>query len=522
MHGSAFFARGETHTLALATVGQVVPNSPWQALLEAQEDDAVFAGSLEQAGSARSEAGAAAAAAGAPSADTDGVDAEDGAKPRTPLLLHYEFPPYCVNEVGKISSQPSRREVGHGALALKALRPLMPDLEDFSFLVRLVAQTLSSNGSSSMAAVCSGSMALQMAGVPVREPAAGISVGLMSQHWPRPRAGLGRASSALDVGNSSSDAAQAPYGRQALLLDIQGMEDALGDMDLKVAGTRNGITAVQLDTKLPGLQLELLCQAISVARQGHAQLLDVMQVALKEGQARRAAQPGAAIPQHAVHHIAEDLVDVLVGPGGSAVTTLRERTGTAITVRPTGEVQIYAPSAPALELALQGVRALEGTDLEEGVVYLARVHEVLDYGAVVEMASGARHLLPISEVSHTKLRDIRDALFEGQVLKVKCLGRDSKGLVRLSYKVLQPVQPEAEAPAPAPSSKHQLGRQRQQHAHSQDTSGGATAEGDGAKQAHVQAKGQSRQGRQAHGSKPAASSAGSDKAASAGAEKAAA
>jgi len=326
----------------------------------------------------------------------------------------------------------------------------MPAFDEFSFAVRLAARTLASNGSSSMATVCAGSMALVMAGVPIRAPVAGISVGLLAERWPKPRPMLWQSGDNAGDGSSghfvhgavSVDGADGvdgpPYGRCALLLDIQGMEDALGDMDMKVAGTRAGLTALQLDTKLPGLPLEVLTGAVALARQAHSQLLDSMDAAVADAQSAQQATGGGG-PQHKPLKINADLVPALVGEGGRSIEALQERSRAAVSLRPDGEVQLYAPDDASMRMALAGVQAVEGTDLEPGRAYWARVVELLDFGAVVELASGARHLLPISEVSHTRLRDIRDVLTERQVIRVLCRGLDRRGLLSLSHKALLPV-----------------------------------------------------------------------------------
>ncbi|GAX72833.1 hypothetical protein CEUSTIGMA_g288.t1 [Chlamydomonas eustigma] len=394
LHGASLFSRGETQSLCLVTVG-------------------------------------------APEfrAGSDLLIRKEPLQPnqQAELTVQYQFPPYSTGDTGKLSQRPNRREIGHGALAQRALQAVMPDMEDFSFLVRLVSKTTGSNGSSSMAAVCGGSLALKAAQVPIKGLVAAISVGLVTEHWPRPRCGLADQGWAQELKN---------YGRHALLLDIQGMEDGLGDMDFKIAGTQNGITAMQLDTKLPGLPLDILLSSVALARKAHCQILATMAEELKR--VEETSDPNS-FPKHKIHKLQEDVLPALMGDGGRNYLSLQERTCAAISLWADGEVQIYAPDEHRMKEALRGVRAAEGTDLEEGNVYKARVYELLDYGAILEMTSGVRHLLHISEVSHTKIKDIRDVLQEGQVIHVKCLGYDHRGLLKLSYKSVFSTSPDTQS-----------------------------------------------------------------------------
>ena len=318
VHGSALFGRGETRSLCMAAVGNLYTD-PVNLLSSYMTE-------------------------------------EQRVKQRDNLMLHYEFPPWATHETGMVSGRANRREVGHGALALKALRPLMPDFADFSFLTRIVAKTTSSNGSSSMAAVCGGSLALKMAGVPIAGLVAGISVGLLSERWPAPLTSISGGAegrdqepwpqemglhSDADDGNGLYQPASGNgcnYGRQSLILDIQGMEDGMGDMDLKVAGTRKGLTAIQLDIKLPGIPLHLLNEGIKLARSGLEKILDQMEATISKQSDK--IDPSILGPQHKTHQLTPDLIVPLVGEKGESIASLQERSGAVISAKVDGEVQV--------------------------------------------------------------------------------------------------------------------------------------------------------------------------------------
>ncbi|KAF5827312.1 ribosomal protein S5 domain 2-type protein [Dunaliella salina] len=380
VHGSALFSRGETQALCVATVGNAT-------------DHAI-------------------------------VDGPCGPQP-LPFMLHYSFPPFCTNEVDQLR-EPSRRELGHGALAKRALQPVVPTLEadDWPFSLRVNSETLASNGSSSMAAVCGGTMALLMAGVPLRRPVAGISIGLVSDGPP--------------------DAWDESTKRFALLTDIAGAEDSLGDMDFKIAGSEDGLTAMQLDMKLPGIPVEVLVSAMFQARAARLQLLEIMDAEVAAHQQGDDAAVGPCVEEMKID---EDAVWLLLGPGGSAVAALEQASGAKLVVQEDGRVQIYAPSRAKMAAACAAVRAVEGSDLVEGQIYPAKVSQLFDWGAVITLPNNAKHVLHISEMAHGKVRGVHSLLQVGEEIQVKCLGRDIRGMVRLSRKACLPREEAQESQA---------------------------------------------------------------------------
>mmetsp|Transcript_5698 Transcript_5698/g.13454 ORF Transcript_5698/g.13454 Transcript_5698/m.13454 type:complete len:827 (+) Transcript_5698:51-2531(+) len=367
VHGSALFSRGETQALCVATVGNAIEHAV--------------------------------------------VDGPYGPQ-HQPFMLHYSFPPFCTNEVDQLR-EPSRRELGHGALAKRALQPVLPALEadDWPFCLRVNSETLASNGSSSMAAVCGGTMALLMAGVPLRRPVAGISIGLVSDGPP----------DAWDDGTK----------RFALLTDIAGAEDSLGDMDFKIAGSEDGLTAMQLDMKLPGMPVEVLVSAMSQARAARLELLEIMEAAVAAQQQADDTANGPCVEEMKVD---EDAVSLLLGQKGSAAAALEQASGAKVVVHEDGRVQIYAPSRAKMAAACAAVRAVEGSDLVEGQIYSAKVSQLFDWGAVITLPNNAKHVLHISEMAHGKVRDVHSLLQVGEDIQVQCLGRDIRGMVRLSRK----------------------------------------------------------------------------------------
>jgi len=452
VHGSALFDRGDTQCLAAATV--------------AADRDAAAA------------------------------EAPHGRAARR-LMLHYSFPPFCVGETGRVmGAPPNRREVGHGALAERALAPLLPPAGAFPFCVRVAAETLGSSGSSSMAAVCAASLAMRAAGVPLSDDAAGVSVGLAYERPPQ----LGLAAGASDAGEaakwyagagaggggaggagggaaggvaaaaaaagrsaqvaparpSSSAAAAAPddhadhadagdpylpdhplYGRGVLLTDIEGAEDHHGDMDLKIAGTMtNGVTAAQLDTKLPGVPLCAIERAfLGPALAARREILRRMRRAAKVARDRL---PPRARPKIGGVSVSRELVPRLIGAAGCNLEAIEAATGGRLAVSETGEVDIYAPTAAQWDHAATAVLEVEGGSVVEGGVYRVTAIRVVDYGAFVELPNGMPALLHISELEHRRLRDVHEAVREGDAFDVLCLGRDAKGLVQLSRRALMP------------------------------------------------------------------------------------
>ncbi|WIA17409.1 hypothetical protein OEZ85_014265 [Tetradesmus obliquus] len=332
VHGSGLFSRGETQSLATATVGHDRDLGQVETL-------------FSRAGSSSSR-----------------------------LYLHYAFPPFSVGELGK-AGQPNRREIGHGNLARSSLLGLMPAEDDFPFSVRVTADTLSSSGSSSMAAVCAGSLALRAAGI----------------------------------------------------------EDHHGDMDFKVAGTAQGITAVQLDTKLPGVDLSLLAAALQPAAAARQQLLAAMAAAA--GIYEAGLDPEQA-PQAGGLQIMKELVPRLIGPQGSTLLDIEEACSASLIVDDTGAVTIYAPTQLQYEHAVAAVEEVEGRGLQAGHIYRVKVLRVVDFGAYVALPNGLPALLHISELSHSKIKEVREVVTEGDELDVLCKGRNAKGFVRLSHKDL--------------------------------------------------------------------------------------
>ncbi|GBF93759.1 polyribonucleotide nucleotidyltransferase mitochondrial [Raphidocelis subcapitata] len=433
VHGSGLFERGDTQCLAAATI------APEREAVAADGGAAVPASSAAPlAGSAATASGAAAAAAAdaspaAAAARAPGGAPADARGAAKRLLLHYSFPPFCTGEVGKLGP-PGRREVGHGALAEKALAPLMPPPDVFPFWARVSAETLGSSGSSSMAAVCAGSVALRTAGVPLEDLGAGISIGLAVERPPQ-----------LELPASASAAVAGPYvpgagagacpdyGRSVLLTDIQGLEDHLGDMDFKVAGTRSGITALQLDTKLPGLPVQLLADALAPASEARAKIIAVMEAALEASDAR---MQKALSPQHGSVEIDRELVPRLIGLQGVNLLDIEAKTGARLIVADSGDVFIYAPTRRQYDHAVGAVLEVEGRSIREGDTYRVRVFKVSDYGAHVQLPNGMPALVHISQWAHHRVKDIQEVASEGMELEVKCMGRDARGQIILSRKAL--------------------------------------------------------------------------------------
>ncbi len=356
-HGSALFTRGETQALVTATLGT--------------------------------------------KEDVQRLDllAEEDAKKK--FMLHYNFPPFSVGEV-KFLRGPSRREIGHGALAERALRQGMPGEDDFPYTVRVVSDILESNGSSSMATVCGGSLALMDAGVPTKAQVAGIAMGLV-------------------MGEG---------GKYGILTDIAGAEDHYGDMDFKVAGTAKGITALQMDIKVGGVTSEILSEALQQAKKARLEILDIMNRAL--GQPREAISPYA--PHIFTLTIPRDKIGGLIGPGGKVIRGIVEATGAKIDVMDDGKVNVFAVDEAAAKQAMQMVQDVTAT-AEVGKTYLGKVVRLVDFGAFVEIFPGTDGLLHISEVAEQRIRDVRDELKEGDQVIVKVLTVEGNK-IRLSRKAV--------------------------------------------------------------------------------------
>ncbi len=356
-HGSAVFTRGETQALATVTLGT--------------------------------------------SSDEQKVDALLGERFKK-FLLHYNFPPFSTGEV-KFLRAPSRREIGHGALAERALAPVLPDEAEFPYTIRVVSEVLESNGSSSMATVCGGSLALMDAGVPIKAAVAGIAMGLVKEG-----------------------------DKVRVLTDILGDEDHLGDMDFKVAGTREGVTAIQMDNKAGGVSKEIMRQALHQARDARLFILGVMEKAI--GTPRK--DVSAYAPRIVTLHIKPDKIREVIGPGGKVIRGLVEQTGCKIDIEDDGTVLIASSDAAALEKAISMIQAITA-EPEIGKIYQGKVRKIVEFGAFVEIMPGTDGLLHISQISNERIRRVEDVLHEGDEIKVKVLDVDRSGKIRLSMRDAQ-------------------------------------------------------------------------------------
>lgn len=361
-HGSAIFTRGETQSLVSVTLG---------SKRDVQNVDTLFH--------------------------------EDPKK----FMLHYNFPPYCVGEAGFLRG-PGRREIGHGVLAERALKQMMPSFEEFSYVVRIISDILESNGSSSMASVCGGSMALMDAGVPLKKPVAGIAMGII-------------------IGERES----------VVLSDIRGEEDFMGDMDFKTAGTKDGITATQMDMKVQGISFEILEQALMQAYEGRMHILGEMSKVIEEPR----QDLSQFAPQFLKMTIDGDMIGAVIGPGGKVIQTLQRETGTEIIVeeddKGNGLITISSADLSSAEEARERIKAITG-QLDEGAVYSGTVKAIKEYGAFVEIVPGREGLLHISEVNHSHVKDINDVLSIGDKIDVKLLKIEHGNKLRLSRKALLP------------------------------------------------------------------------------------
>jgi polyribonucleotide nucleotidyltransferase len=355
-HGSALFTRGETQSLSTCTLGTKE---------DMQRQDLLFAKDVYKN-----------------------------------FMLHYNFPPFSVGEV-KFLRGPGRREIGHGALAERALANLLPTVEEFPYAIRCVSDILESNGSSSMATVCGGSLALMDAGVPLKAACAGIAMGLVVEG-----------------------------DKYAILTDIAGAEDHYGDMDFKVAGTREGITALQMDIKVSGVSIAMMREALAQARKARLQILDIMDKTLAAGRPE--------ISDYAPHlfmlNIPTDKIRDLIGPGGKKIRSIIEVTGVKIDVMDDGKVHVFASSGKAAEEALKMIRDITAT-AEIGKTYLGTVVRIAEFGAFVEIFPGTDGLLHISEIAEARIKAVRDELKEGDQILVKVLAIEGNK-VRLSRKAV--------------------------------------------------------------------------------------
>ncbi|MEW6378296.1 MAG: polyribonucleotide nucleotidyltransferase [bacterium] len=355
-HGSALFTRGETQSLAIVTLGTTE--------------------------------------------DEQRMDELEGETSKA-FMLHYNFPPFSVGEVGMLRS-PGRREIGHGLLAERSLKAILPKPEDFPYTIRIVSDILESNGSSSMASVCGGTLALMDAGVPIKSPVAGIAMGLVKEG-----------------------------DRVAILSDIIGMEDHNGDMDFKVAGTREGITAFQMDVKIKGISEEIMEKALAQARAGRLYILDRMIEAI--------SSPRENISTYAPRifsiQVKSDKVGTVIGPGGKMIRSIIDQTGVKIDIEDDGKIIIASSDEASAKKAIQLIQNLV-EEPEVGKIYQGKVKRIVDFGAFVEIIPGTDGLLHISQISQQRLRRVEDALKEGDEIEVKVIEIDKQGKVKLSHKAL--------------------------------------------------------------------------------------
>jgi polyribonucleotide nucleotidyltransferase len=355
-HGSALFTRGETQALVTVTLGT--------------------------------------------SQDVQYIDSLELGETKRRFMLNYNFPPFSVGETGRVGS-PGRREIGHGALAQRALDAVMPEEEVFPYTVRIVSDITESNGSSSMATVCGGALALMDAGVPIKSPVAGVAMGLVMEDK-----------------------------KYAILTDIAGAEDHYGDMDFKVAGTRAGITALQMDIKVTGLNAQILAEALEQARKGRMFILDKMNEAITEPR----QEISKYAPRIVTMQINPDKIRDVIGPGGKVIRGIQEKTGAKIDISDDGRIAIATPNGEAAEAAMQIIRDLTA-EVEVGQSYLGTVTRIVDFGAFIEVFPGTEGLLHVSEIADYRVRDVRDELKEGQQILVKCINVEGNK-IRLSRKAL--------------------------------------------------------------------------------------
>ena len=377
-HGSAIFQRGETQALALATL--------------------------------------------APIEEAQMIDAYGGGEQSKRFLLHYNFPPFSVGETGRFGGA-SRREIGHGALAERSLEPVVPSENDFRYAIRISSEVMESNGSTSMASVCGGMLALMDAGVPVKDVVAGISVGLVTEY--------------------DNDQLK----RYELLTDIIGSEDHFGDMDFKLCGTTKGVTGYQLDLKLPGISLKILSEAIQRAKEARNKILEIMRGAIDTPR----AELSKYAPRIETIKINPEKIGALIGPGGKTIKGIVAETGAEINIEDDGSVHIYATSGESMARAKEIIGGMT-REIEIGTTYQGRVVSTKEFGAFVEVFPGKDGLVHISELADFRVKRTEDVAKVGDIIWVKCIGIDDKGRVKLSRKAALKERAEAETgqvPEPA-------------------------------------------------------------------------
>ena len=356
-HGSALFTRGETQAIVTSTLGT--------------------------------------------DRDSQIIDALEGER-RDTFMLHYNFPPYCVGETGRVGT-PKRREIGHGRLAKRAMLAVLPDPADFPYVIRIVSDITESNGSSSMATVCGASLSLMDAGVKLKAPVAGVAMGLIKQGE-----------------------------RFAVLTDILGDEDHLGDMDFKVAGTRQGVTALQMDIKIEGITPEIMEQALSQAQRGRLHILGEMDKAISVPR----EEMSKYAPRITTMKVPTDKIRDVIGKGGVTIRAISEATGAAIDIEDDGTIKIATADLSAAEEARRRIEQITA-DVEAGTIYEGKVVRLMDFGAFVNILPGKDGLVHISQISDERVANVSDKLAEGDVVKVKVLEVDKQGRIRLSMKAVE-------------------------------------------------------------------------------------
>lgn len=354
VHGSAVFTRGETQAIVVTTLGT--------------ERDAQLLDTIEGEG-------------------------------KDSFMLHYNFPPYSVGEMGMMGS-PKRREIGHGKLAKRALEAVLPDMDTFPYVLRVVSEITESNGSSSMASVCGASLAMMDAGVPLTAPVAGIAMGLIKEG-----------------------------DRYAILTDILGDEDHLGDMDFKVAGTQEGVTALQMDIKIDGITKDIMAAALAQAREGRLHILNIMHQALPAAK----SDVSTYAPRFSTIKIHPDKIRDVIGKGGAVIRAITEETGTSIDISDDGVVKIASTDALGAEAALQKIQDIVA-EIEIGREYVGKVVKLMEFGAFVNVLPGKDGLVHISQISNERVQNVADVLSEGQMVRVLAAEVDRQGRVKFSMK----------------------------------------------------------------------------------------
>ena len=356
-HGSALFTRGETQALVVTTLGT--------------------------------------------GRDAQIIDAIEGER-KEPFMFHYNFPPYSVGETGRVGS-PKRREIGHGRLAKRGITAVIPDMEEYPYVIRVVSEITESNGSSSMASVCGSSLSLMDAGVAIKAAVAGIAMGLVKEDQ-----------------------------RFAVLTDIMGDEDHLGDMDFKVAGTTEGLTALQMDIKIEGINREIMEVALNQAKEGRLHILNIMNEAIAEPR----KEMSDYAPRIISIRINPDKIRDVIGKGGATIRGLCEETGATIDIDDNGTIKIASTDSASAQEARRRIEQITA-DVEVGMIYEGKVAKLLDFGAFVNILPGKDGLVHISQISHERVEKVTDKLTEGDMVKVKVLEVDKQGRIRLSMKALE-------------------------------------------------------------------------------------